>query len=71
MGVENYLILTFSRSKRSDVTEIIDLSGVEIKDIYSLDIDYSLPLIQLDFEWYILLQRKVTLSWMIMKNLER
>lgn len=50
---DNHLRLTFSRSKKSDVSETIDLGGVEIKDTYSIDIDYTLPLIQLDFEWYI------------------
>lgn len=51
---DNYLRLTFSRSKLSKVSDpiIIDANH-SIKVDSAVDIDYSLPLIQIDFDWYI------------------
>lgn len=50
---DNHLRLAFNRSKLSEVSKTININGIEIRDSYSLDIDTTLPLIQLDFEWYI------------------
>ncbi len=50
---DNHLRLTINRSKTSENKETIAVGGIEIKNTHSIDIDYSLPLIQLDFEWYI------------------
>lgn len=51
---DNYLRLTLSRSKLNKVSDpiIIDANH-SIKVDSSIDIDYSLPIIQLDFNWYI------------------
>jgi hypothetical protein len=50
---ENTLRLLFSRSRTSETPETIKIGEIEINDTYSIDVDESLPLIQLDFEWYI------------------
>ncbi|MDN8592785.1 hypothetical protein Q0V21_29115 [Paenibacillus sp. 11B] len=50
---DNHLRLVLSRSKSSEAAETIIIGSTEIKDSYSIDIDESLPFIQLDFEWYI------------------
>jgi hypothetical protein len=51
--LDNYLRLTFNKSNVSKVPETINVGGFEIRDSYSIDIDYTLPIIQLDFECYI------------------
>ncbi|MEF2248812.1 hypothetical protein [Paenibacillus sp. IITD108] len=50
---ENTLRLLFSRSRTSDTPETITIGEIEIKDSYSIDIDETLPLLQLDFETYV------------------
>ncbi|RUT46567.1 hypothetical protein EJP82_12015 [Paenibacillus anaericanus] len=50
---ENSLRLLFSRSRTSETPETITIGEIEIKDIYSLDVDETVPLIQMDFEGYI------------------
>ncbi|MDQ0899909.1 hypothetical protein [Paenibacillus sp. V4I7] len=50
---DNFLCLTFSRSKTSLTPETIKIGEKEINDVFSMDIDYKLPLIKLEFEWYI------------------
>nr|WP_260871282.1 hypothetical protein [Paenibacillus sp. Y412MC10] len=50
---DNHLRLLFSRSKASEIAETVTIGEIEIKDSYSIDIDESLPHIQIDFEWYI------------------
>lgn len=50
---ENTLVLLFSRSITSETPETITIGEIEIKDTYSIDIDETLPLIQIDFEGYI------------------
>lgn len=68
---ENTLRLLFSRSRTSEPPETITIGKIEIKDTYSIDVDETLPLLQMDFEWYIDIQfeMKVTLHGIIMKNL--
>ncbi|GAA0177097.1 hypothetical protein SH2C18_03830 [Clostridium sediminicola] len=50
---DNHLCLTFNRSKTNTVPESIDIGGNVINNVYSIDIDYRLPIIQIDFESYI------------------
>lgn len=50
---ENTLRLLFSRSRTSETPETITIGEIEIKDTYSIDVDETLPLLQMDFEWYI------------------
>lgn len=50
---ENTLRLLFSRNRTSETPETIKIGEIEINDTYSIDVDESLPLIELDFEWYI------------------
>ncbi|WP_229753383.1 hypothetical protein [Paenibacillus segetis] len=50
---ENSLRLLFSRSVTSQTPETITIGETEIKDSYSINIDESLPLIQIDFETYV------------------
>ncbi len=50
---ENTLRLLFSRSRTSEIPELITVGQIEINDTYSIDIDETLPLIQMDFESYI------------------
>ncbi|GAB6988705.1 hypothetical protein [Paenibacillus pini] len=50
---ENTLRLLFSRSRTSETSETIRIGKTEIKDTYSIDVDETLPLLQMDFEWYI------------------
>ena len=50
---DNYFRLTFSRSVRSKAPETLNIGNAVIKDAYSIDIDYTLPIIQMDFECYI------------------
>lgn len=50
---ENFLRLTFIRSKTSANSESINLGDKVIGNVHSIDYDYTLPLIQIDFESYI------------------
>ncbi|MEK4978626.1 hypothetical protein [Bacillus sp. FSL K6-6540] len=50
---ENTLRLLFSRSRTSETPETITIGEKEIEDTYSIDVDETLPFIQMDFEWYI------------------
>jgi hypothetical protein len=50
---ENTLRLLFSRSRTNKAPETITIGEIEIKNTYSIDVDETLPLIQMDFEWYI------------------
>lgn len=50
---ENTLRLLFSRSRTSETPETITIGEIEIEDTYSIDVDETLPFIQMDFEWYI------------------
>jgi hypothetical protein len=50
---DNHLRLTFFRSKYSNSSNV-DISDINTTNSYSsIDIDDSLPIIQLDFDWYI------------------
>ncbi|ASR46573.1 hypothetical protein B4V02_07735 [Paenibacillus kribbensis] len=50
---DNHLRLLFSRSKTNRVAETMTIGNIEINESYSIDIDVTLPQIQMDFEWYI------------------
>lgn len=50
---ENFLRLTFIRSKTNVISESIKIGGKVIKNVHSIDYDYTTPLIQIDFESYI------------------
>ncbi len=50
---ENYLRLTFIRSKPNHIPGELNINDKVIEDIYSINYDYSVPLIQIDFETYI------------------
>jgi hypothetical protein len=50
---DNELKLLFSKSLTSETPETIALGNIELKDVYSINIDSESPLIQLKFERYI------------------
>ncbi len=47
---DNYLRLTFIRTNLSNTPEDIHIGDKVINNVYSIDCDYSKPLIQIDFE---------------------
>jgi hypothetical protein len=51
--IENSLRLTLLRSKTSSVPETLKIANGIIDNLYSIDPDYSIPLIQINFETYI------------------
>ena len=51
--IENSLRLTFVRSKTNSVPETLKIADKVIDNLYSMNSDYSIPLLQLDFETYI------------------
>ena len=50
---ENFLRLTFIKSKTNVISESINIGDKVIKNVHSIDYDYTIPLIQIDFESYI------------------
>jgi hypothetical protein len=63
---DNFLCLTFSRSKTSLTPERIIIGEKEINDVFSMEIDYTLPLIKLEFEWDQLLLKSIQVPLSIM-----
>jgi hypothetical protein len=51
--IENSLRLTFVRSKTNSVSETSKIADKVIDNLYSINPDYSIPLLQLDFDTYI------------------
>lgn len=51
--MENSLRLTFVRSKTNSVPETLKIADKVIDNLYSINRDYSIPLLQIDFETYI------------------
>lgn len=50
---DNYVRFTFYRSKTNPVAESININNTVFNELHSINPDCSLPLIQMDFEWYI------------------
>lgn len=50
---ENHLSLIFERTKINTNTETLQIGKTIIEGLHSIDVDYKLPFIQLDFQWYI------------------
>lgn len=50
---ENHVRFTFYRSRTNPVAESININSTIIKGLHSISPDYTLPLIQMDFERYI------------------
>jgi hypothetical protein len=50
---DNYLRLTFIRTNVNNLPEDIHIGDQIVRKIYSIDYDYTKPLIQVDFETYI------------------
>ncbi|MFL0267409.1 hypothetical protein [Candidatus Clostridium radicumherbarum] len=50
---ENYLRLTFTRSETTSVPELLNMGDKVNNNLYSINYDYTVPLIQIDFESYI------------------
>lgn len=50
---ENHLSLIFEKTKINTNTETLQTGNTIIEGLHSIDVDYKLPFIQLDFQWYI------------------
>ncbi|OAB42335.1 hypothetical protein [Paenibacillus antarcticus] len=50
---ENALRLLFSPSVTSETPQTITIGEIEFQDTYSIDIDETLPILQIDFETYV------------------
>ncbi|NRT80545.1 hypothetical protein [Clostridium beijerinckii] len=50
---ENFLRLTFIKSKTNVISQSINIGNKVIKNVNSINYDYTNPLIQIDFESYI------------------
>lgn len=50
---DNQLQLQFHQSVTSETPESISTDGIELRDVYAIEIDESLPILQLEFNDYI------------------
>jgi hypothetical protein len=50
---DNKLILEIERCKVNDEAEGIQVGDVVIEDCHSIDVDQTLPILQIEFDWYI------------------